>query len=885
MKNKITRFLTVSLAVLSVFCVLIFSLQTICMNLLGADTIKQLGVIYMSGLSEQVTTHFGTAIELRLSQVGALTDVVPPERELDESFTRVELTHSARSRGFEYLAYYTKDGNFHMIFGPQVEAEVPETLHNSIIDGKMHVSSGTDIYGTRIVLMGVPAAYKMEGGGTSIAIVGGLPVSYLNDTLAVNVDGMGIDYSIIREDGSFIFQSNGAQDKNYFEKIKELGTSMGLKNSTGHIQDIKAAMESGQDYVDEFIISKARGKLYCTKLPDSEWYLLLYMSYNTLDGTVDNLARRWSIISLGGCSLILCAFLLVFIGYFRLTRRQVRELDEARQAADKARQAAELERQSADEARQTAENASMAKNEFLSNMSHDIRTPMNGIMGMTSIAINNLDNIPQVRSCLKRISVSSRHLLGLINDMLDMAKIEGGGLALNYEPLSLRDMMQNIMTVIQPQIQENGQQFFIYVRDVRCENVCTDRVRLSQILLNIIGNSVKFTPKGGVIEVSLSEEPSPKGDKYIRSRLHVKDNGIGMAAGFKKKIFDAFAREDNARVEKAAGAGMGLTITKKIVDAMEGEIWVESEQGKGTVFYVTLDLEKAAVQEPEFVLPQLDVLAVDDDSMAGSLAVSALESIGLQADWAPDMEQAVSMIEKRLKQGKSYDAALLDWNLPRQGGIQAAKSLKEQFGSSLPILLFSDGDWGELEYEAEEAGVCGFLSKPLFRSGLFYTLRPFAESKMVQKQDLDAGDKEGTEEAGFAKDEGEDGSLAGKRILVAEDNELNWEIADAMLSEMDMVLEWAENGQACLEKFQQSQIGWYDAILMDLRMPVMTGFEAARAIRGLAREDALKIPIIAVSADAFEEDVKKCMESGMNAHTAKPLDLCEVLSLLEECIK
>lgn len=848
MEKKTTRFLNMSLILVSLFCVVIFITQTICMSLMSENAVRRLAVFYMSGISEQVSSHFGTTIELRLSHVESLVNSVPPGRTAGGTSMQVGLTYNARSAGFEYLAFYTSDGSFHMIFGSQVTADVPEALHRSVQGGRYNVCAGKDEAGIPVVLIGVPAVYPMDDGNTSIALVAGLPTKYLGDTLEKNIQKENIEYSIIRDDGSYVLSNYAVEETNYFDRVERLYETYGGKDPAQYAKEFRAAMETDTDYAGEVLISGKRWNVYCTNLPNSNWHLLLKISHNTLDETIDLLQKIWSCISVGGCCLIVCALLLVFAGYYRLTKLQMHALDDARKTAE--------------EAKLSAERSNRAKNEFLSNMSHDIRTPMNGIMGMTSIAIGSLDNPPRVRSCLKRIHVSSRHLLGLINDMLDMSKIESGSLTLNIEPLSLREIMQNIVTVIQPQVQEKNQRFNIYAHEIYYENVCSDRVRLAQILLNILGNSVKFTPEGGVIEAELYEEPSPKGDGYIRSHLHIRDNGIGISKEFQSRIFEPFAREDGARVDKAAGAGMGMTITKHIVDAMGGTIAMDSEQGKGSQFHITLDLEKAAPQEKELRLPNRNILMIDDDETAGRLAVSALESIGLHAEAAADMSQAVQMIEERRRGNEPYHMLLLDWDIQGQDGIWAAKELSGRFGADLPIILITDGEWDELEAKADAAsGVCGFISKPLFRSGLYYGLRRFIDVAPAQEAEAEP-------------------DLTGRRILMAEDNELNWEIANGLLCEFGLEMEWAENGRICVEKLEASAPGWYDAILMDLRMPVMTGLEAAQAIRALAREDARTIPIIAISADAFQDDIQKCLACGMNAHTAKPLNPGEVLSLL-----
>lgn len=848
MRHNRTRFLTAGLLLASLFCIIVFHIQTTWMNRTGTEAIKEIGVIYMSGMSKQVAAHFGTTIELRLSQVEALVDAVPPARHRENEAMRVELSQNARSRGFEYLAFYTEDGEFQMIYGAAVEPETPQALYRSVMGGRDNVCVGQDEHGERVALIGVPAVYDMGDGRQSAALVAGLPVSYLSDTLSVNVDSSLVEYAIIRRDGAFILQNADEDRGNYFDRVSR----------EQYIEELQASIEKGRDYTSEIVIEGERWNLYCTELPSSEWYLLLYMPYNILDQTVERLTHRWSLGSVGSCVLILCALLSIFALYFRQIRRQMRELNDAYQSAEEARQAAEKERQA-------AERASRAKSEFLSNMSHDIRTPMNGIMGMTTVAMNHLNDSARIRMYLKRISVSSRHLLGLINDMLDMAKMENGGLTLNIEPVSLREVMQNIKSVIQPQVQEKDQQFNIYVRNIRYEYVYTDRVRLSQILLNIIGNAVKFTQKNGVIQVFLSEEPSPKGEGYVRSCLHIKDNGIGMAEEFQNRIFDAFAREDNARVEKIEGAGMGMTITKSIVDTMGGTIRVESLPGRGSDFYVILDMEKILPQDRDMTLPGRTVLVVDDDEMCCRTAEGLLGSMGLGAESAGDMENAFRKLEECTGRG-DVPIVLLDWNIQGRDGIEAAGELKNRFGEKIAILLLSEVEWEEPEDRAVQAGIDGTVAKPLFRSELYESLKVFAE----------------VQSSGPEEPERSDTDFTGRRILFAEDNELNWEIGESMLSELGLELDWAENGKVCLEKFEQSEVGWYDLVMMDLRMPIMSGYEAAAGIRSLARKDAEHIPIIAVSADAFEDDVKKCLACGMNAHAAKPYDMAELIGLLEQ---
>ena len=495
-------------------------------------------------------------------------------------------------------------------------------------------------------------------------------------------------------------------------------------------------------------------------------------------------------------------------------------------------------------------------------MSHDIRTPMNAIVGMTTIAITNINNKDRVENCLKKIILSSKHLLGLINDVLDMSKIESGKMILNVELVSLREIMDSIVSIIQPQIKAKQQRFDVFIYDITSENVLCDSVRLNQVLLNLLSNAIKFTPEGGAIEVALHEKESPKGDDYVRILLQVKDTGIGMSEEFQEHIFDSFTREDNKRVQRTEGTGLGMAITKYIVDAMGGEIEVKSVQGTGTEFNVALDFERTDEQEEDMILPDFTMLVVDDDVQLCKSTAASLKSIGIRAEWTLDGESAVRLVSQHHNQHNDYHIILLDLKLPGMDGIETARELRKQLGNDVPILLISAYDCSEIEDEAREAGISGFLSKPLFKSTLYYGLKPYiysSEGSSVPEKDVI--------------------SFTGKRVLLAEDNELNWEIANELLQEMGLELDRAENGQICADMFEKSPVGFYNAVLMDIRMPVKNGYEATDMIRNMERPDA-SIPIIAMTADAFSEDIQRCLDHGMNAHVAKPIDIKEVSRIL-----
>jgi len=834
-KNETTQFLLISLILVLILSVTAFSFLAVFLNRQSTSTIREVSRMYMSGLSDQIARHFETTIGLRLDQMDALARDIQPERIHNDTAQQESLIASAKAREFSYLGFYRVDGTFEMLYGSPLEVTDPEPFMNSLLRGEKKVAVGTDAQDNGVILLGLPTTNPPTEEHSCVAIVAGLPASYISKTLSLEENADHVYSFIIREDGSFVIRTGDATRDSYFDRVRSIYEKVDGKDPELYIQALSEAMAAAEDYSAEVVLYGEPRQLYCTKLSHSEWHLLTCMPYSSLDNIVKGFTTRWTYAVFGICAIVLAVLLLIFARYFRMTKQQMQELEMARKEAVR---------------------ANKAKSEFLSNMSHDIRTPMNAIVGMTAIAIANASDQQQVQNCLKKISLSGRHLLGLINDVLDMSKIESGKMTLSMDQISLREVLEGIVSIVQPQVRAKNQQFDMSIHDISSENVCCDGVRLNQVLLNILGNAVKFTPEGGKIYVAMYEEPSEKGENFVRIHFIISDTGIGMTKEFRERIFESFVREDSMRVRKTEGSGLGMTITKYIVDAMGGRIDVDSELGKGTSFHVTLDLEKAEIPEADMVLPPWNMLVVDDDRQLCESTAASLQAIGVQADWTLDAEKALEMVEKR--RNDPYQVILLDWKLPGMDGITAARELRRRDGEDIPILLISAYDWSDIEAEAKAAGVTGFISKPLFKSTLFYGLKPFAETMAVPE----------------AKKE--ESALAGRRVLLAEDNDLNWEIAEELLSAEGLELDWAENGRICLDKFANSQIGHYDAILMDLRMPVMTGYEATEAIRKLDRPDAATIPIIAMTADAFAEDVRKCMEAGMNAHVAKPIDVRDV---------
>lgn len=843
-KSKTTHFLIGSFIGLLIFSVVVFIGLGLYMSRISEKTINAVGDLYMTGMSHQIAAHFETLIDAKFDQAEAAVEVVSADMtdSIDELYD--ELMYRVHVRGFDYLALCSVDGELQTLYGSPMELADPEPFIASLQQGERKIAVGVDDDGNNIVMFGVEADYPMSDGEKSMALVAALPVEYITNLLLTEKEDALVHSHIIRKDGSFIVFDDDVEAPDYFSNLYIKFNESKTEDIDQYIKELSASMQAGENYSTILQLNGIRHQVYSTDLPHSEWYLVSLLPYGILNETVNGLAVQRTVATVAAFTVICIMLLLIFARYFRLIRDQLQEVEEARE---------------------TAMQATKAKSEFLSNMSHDIRTPMNAIVGMTAIATSHIDDKEQVQNCLKKIALSGKHLLGLINDVLDMSKIESGKMTLSMDQVSLPEAIEGLVGIVQSQVRGKKQNFNVQVDHIAVEDVYCDSVRLNQVLLNILSNAVKYTPEGGSIWLSLYEEESPKGEEYIRAHVVVQDNGIGMDQEFLKKIFDTYSRADSQRVHKTEGAGLGMAITKYIVDAMQGTIDVESELGKGTKFHLVLDFEKAETKEVDMVLPAWKMLVVDDDETLCQTTVEALKSIGIDADCTLSGEEAIQLVKEHHRKRDPYQIILLDWKLPGMNGIQVAKEIRLELEEDIPILLISAYDWSEFESEAREAGITGFISKPLFKSTLFYGLQKYMG---VETSEDDPS--------------GQEMDLSGRRILVAEDNDLNWEVLNELLSDVGLELEWAENGQISVDMFMQSDEGYYDAVLMDVRMPVMTGYEATKAIRALDRSDAQTVPIIAMTADAFSEDVQRCLDCGMNAHTAKPINLDEVLLLLKK---
>lgn len=523
-----------------------------------------------------------------------------------------------------------------------------------------------------------------------------------------------------------------------------------------------------------------------------------------------------------------------------------------------------------EDAYQAVRVANSAKTDFLSSMSHDIRTPMNAIMGMTAIARANLESPERVGDCLNKINVSSRHLLSLINEVLDMSKIESGKLDLVLEAVDLPELIQGASDMCKALLTEKKHDFKVIVGQVQHEKVITDGDRLQQVFLNLLSNAIKYTPEGGKITLLINERPSII-SKKAQYEFVFTDNGIGMEQEFLVKIFEPFSRAEDSRISKIQGTGLGMAITDNIVHMMNGTIDVKSEPGKGSQFIVTVPLELQIEEvQSDDALAGLPVLVVDDDQIVCENTALLLNELGMRGCWVLSGAEAVESVQKAHHQGEDYFAVILDWKMPEIDGLETVRLIRRQMGEEMPIIIISAYDFSDIEEEFLSAGADAFITKPLFKSKMLHVLQLFCYT-----------DKTETEETG---EEEFHARLLGKRVLLAEDNDLNREIAVELLKMQEILVETAENGKQAIEMFEAAKPGYYQAILMDIQMPVMDGYEATAKIRAMCRADS-NLPIFALTANAFVSDMVRAQSVGMNDHVSKPIDIEKLVGILEQWVR
>ncbi|MCR4687738.1 MAG: response regulator [Lachnospiraceae bacterium] len=853
MKKRINRVIIGGMFFIIALAFIVFLSLNRYMDQQTEKDVRNIASTYLQGVANAETSNFNSIADIRYTQLDYVIhelDAVGPD--IKPSQVKDIIVEAAKFQKIISCAVVDDNGDLETLYGVNLDSVgneefLIECLHNN----ERVVMTGMS--GDRnLIVWAEPGSYPLSDGDQSIGVLYCRDISQFIEKLQLDDPESLVDYIVIRRDGTYVMEAEEAIEDTYYEKIFTHAEPV-EGTAEEQVKLLKEAIANNESwsmelyYHDKELGINERRSVRADYLPGSDWYLISILPYGVLDETIIGMNKARTTGMIIAIAVLSLGILSVVLLYMNLSRQQIKELEAARQAADE---------------------ANKAKSEFLSNMSHDIRTPMNAIIGMTAIAENHIDDKERVKDCLKKINLSGKHLLGLINDILDMSKIESGKMTLNPDVLSLKQVMETMCDIVRPQIKQNNQKFDIIISDIIAENVYCDGVRLNQVLLNFLSNAMKFTPEHGFIYVKMWQEPSDKGDEYVRTHIKVQDSGIGMSEEFQKKLFTSFEREDSQRVHKTQGTGLGLTITKYIVDAMGGTIDVESKSGEGTCFHVTIDQKIAEETPDDMTLPNWKILVVDDNADICRTAEETLKQLGTEPEVCSSGEEAVKKVIEAHENNEDYFAILIDYLMDGLNGVQTTKKIREALGDNIPISLISAYDWTDIEDEASDVGINGFISKPLFKSTLYHELKKYDENRAAVVED-----KEETKS---------EFSLKGIRILLPEDNDINAEIATMILEENGAIVDRAEDGKIALEKFEKSEVGYYDAILMDLRMPNMNGFEATEAIRKLERRDARNIPIIALTADAFSDDATKCLQFGMNTHLAKPIDIDMLIRTLEK---
>ncbi len=639
----------------------------------------------------------------------------------------------------------------------------------------------------------------------------------------------------------------------------------------GYFSDYTGEKIRGWKSVEDFRADVAAGNTGSAELwfeDINEW---LYVYY----APVGSPANRWSVIisvpkSVAFINVRYTQIIFVVIGsvlavalvlYFLWIRRAAKEMVRKN-----------VEHAVLEERLHKAEAAERAKTIFLSNMSHDIRTPMNAVLGFTALAEANIDNKERVQDYLKKIMSSGNHLLSLINDILDMSRIESGKLNIEEKPCSISDIFRDTRNIIQTQMKSKQLNFFMDTVDVVDEDILCDKLHLNQVLLNLLSNAIKFTPAGGSVSLTIRQKASaPTG--YGAYVIKVKDTGIGMSPEFAKHIFEPFERERTSTVSGIQGTGLGMAITKNIVDTMGGTIEVETTPGKGTEFTVELQFRLQSERKQIGVIHELEglrALVVDDSFETCDSVSRMLMQIGMRSEWTLHGKEAVLRAGQAIDVGDQFSVYIIDWMMPDLSGFEIVRQIRKIVGDDVPIIIITAYDVSAIIDEGRDVGVTAFCNKPIFLSDLRDTLYSIVGSK---KSDPEAAE------------ENDISHFKGKRLLLVEDNELNREIAEELLTENGFMIETAENGEVAVGKVAASEPGYYDLILMDIQMPVMDGYEATKKIRALEDPGLASVPIVAMTANAFDEDRAKTAACGMNAHIAKPIDVAQLLQTLKILLK
>lgn len=821
-------------------------------------TISTISGLYLSELSTQTAGHLKTSLDSQFAQIVTIIESAGEEDLKDSDSLQRFLLRQKKNNGFTYIAMLDSEGMCY------TEKEVyPATSKinslNTLLNGEGNlISANETILGDDMILLGSPVSGIKYQGRALVAVLVGMDTQVLAEKVNLHKENTNSYAEVITSQGAFVMRSlDGAKSRqgvNYFGILE----SRAVMDEGYSLEDMRSQIAAGEEGMAALTIDGEHEYVYYASIPDTEWTLCISMRSGGMDAKIESLSDFMSKSTVVVILTIISIIISFSIVYIRMIKHGARLLG--------------MEKARAEEALKKAEEASMAKSEFLSRMSHEIRTPMNGIIGMTLIAMQNLDKPARLNDCMRKISLSSKHLLTLINDVLDMSKIESGKIEIKHEKFDFKVFVESLTTVYYAQAASKGIHYdTILAGDVR-EELVGDSLRLNQIITNLLSNAMKFTPMDGKVVLRI-EELREEENERIWIRFQVADTGCGVAPDKQEKIFNAFEQEDAGIAQKYGGTGLGLSISKRFTELMGGRITLESEVGKGSTFTVDLPFGiTGGVEAAEKIdYGRLRVLVVDDDIETCEHVSLLLRKMGVHAEWVDNGYEAVARTGQAHNIGEDFDVCFVDWKMPVMDGLETTRRIREVVGDDkISVVLITAYDPEEIQDSAKEAGAVGIISKPLFPSTLtqafetIYSVNPHSITKPKSPVEY---------------------NFKNRNILIVEDNEINLEIAVELVGISGANIKTAQNGKEAVELFAASQPGYYNLILMDVQMPVMDGYEAARRIRGMERTDAKTVPIFAMTANAFEEDAKKSIQKGMNGHISKPIDLDNLYEKMAEYLE